>query len=110
MSASVHVLSEFEQQKRIDIAHKLEQGLENQCRVSRNFFNAEFKMIIETKCNEEVFPLTKAAAIACNCELGTMTPAQINSVKQEMLKDLEPIIASANEPASFGREWRAREK
>ena len=96
MSTSANdVLSEFEQQKRIVIAHKLEQGLENQCHVSRKFFNAEFKMVIETECNEEVFPLTKAAVIAFDCKLDAMTPAQLNSVKQAMLKDLEPIIASA---------------
>jgi hypothetical protein len=86
---------ELDQQKLLGIAVKMSKWLD--CFSGRIVLNSKFKLCIETECNQEVFPLTKAAAIACGCELSDMSEQQIRSVKQAMLKDIEPMIASAKQ-------------
>ena len=48
----------------------------------------DFNQIIHSECNAEVFPLTKAEALACGCELDAMTPQQILA----MLSNQEDLV------------------
>ena len=86
-------MQELDQQKLVDIATQISKCLH--CSSGRITLNSKFKLCIEKECNENVFPLTKAAVLACDCELPDMTDPQIRSIKQAMLKDVEPIIELA---------------
>jgi hypothetical protein len=83
----------FDHNKLIDIARRINQCLDRKCKSSSR--DSEFKSIIETECNADVFPVTKTAAMCCQCELGAMTHGEILSIKLANLDEIHALIAKA---------------
>ncbi len=63
-------------------------------RTTRSEWNSDFNQIIQAECSDEVFPLMRAAAMSCGCELNAMTTAHVRAVKQAWLEDINIILAA----------------
>ena len=90
-AAPTDVLDLFTHNELIAVARKINQCLDRKHKTSAR--DADFKSIIETECNADVFPITKAVALSCQCELSEMTHGEVLSIKLANLDEIRTLIA-----------------
>ena len=91
---NTHMSLQLHNNKLIEIARRAMKCLATK-RTTRSQWNSDFNQIIQVECSDdEVFPLMRAAAVACGCELNAMTTAQVRSVKQAWLEDINRAVGA----------------